>query len=170
MYSTANETLRAFGAVRFDPHPFEHRGGRRRQQQTPAGVSASVAVFPPRRRRRDGIAEDEFLPVGAHARGHAGGHHDHRHGFIFEPPRPRSVGVSDIFSRRITRRGPCRNEAGGRTGRAGVRRVPGHAQGMPVAHDPGEEGDGRAKREMDGAETEAGWTEETQGWRRRSRL
>ena len=45
MYSTANETLRAFGAVRFDPHPFEHTA-------TPATRATQTTTCP--RRWRNG--------------------------------------------------------------------------------------------------------------------
>ena len=45
MYSTANETLRAFGAVRFDPHPFEHTATSATRDADADDVSASVAEW-----------------------------------------------------------------------------------------------------------------------------
>ena len=151
--------------MRFDPHPFEHTATSATRDADADDVSASVAEW-----FLLGDADamvwhgDEFLPVGAHARGHAAdimtiGTDS------YEPTRAydrcggskRHLFPSDNETWPVPERGredePAAPEYDA---------YPDTLGGMPVAHDPGEEGDRRAKQEMDGRRQSGRWTEETQ--------
>ena len=152
MYSTANETLRAFGAVRFDPHPFEHTATSATRGDAD-DVSASVAEWFLLGDADAMVCTGTSFCQSAHMRG------DMRADILtigtdsYEPTRAydrcggskRHLFPSDNETWPVPERGledePAAPEYDA---------YPDTLRGMPVAHDPGEEGDRRAKREMDG--------------------
>jgi hypothetical protein len=155
MYPTANETLRAFGAVRFDPHPFEHTAkyATTRRDATDRAVPESVAEWFLLGDADATVCSGTSFCQSAHMRG------DMRADIMtigsdsFDPRRAydrcggskRHLFPSDNETWTVPERG--REDE---TTAPEYDAYPDTLRGMPVHRDPGEEADRRAKREMVG--------------------